>query len=625
MRTIPKYTFILLGVVVIAGTAMGGYYEPPINFFFIIHVESLLGGTGTYSEWLDKLVRLEDLLNTYPSHPKMTILMNGDFLEYVMAEGDSAYFRGLETAGHELGCHAHGIEQVGPFNWISTGDSTARYGQPAYNNEVTRHIWRSATAQLARLTPNIHSMCAAPFLCSTEGDLAVEFGYEVVPGNRSELCQDYLGHLNRHPMRCGTNDLYGHELEEDLSAPMIYLDHFAQIGNEVAHGYNATVPALMEAAEMTYDDWLSHESVYQDSLDYYVWTFGFLTHLGNIDDYYLEQIELFLNYLEDFYIGQYSAYGNLKGRYATSWDIAQEFMQWESVHPGWSSFNLVYEYPQNIKINEIMYKPIGWQAAEEWIELYNPTDSTYDLTNWRLRGAYTADYWQFPAGTMQPGQYIVTANNGQAFYNNYGFYPDYEVNGGTPAVDLIASGNFQMDDEGDAVVLQNTEVSAAENELNWVDAYSWGQSWHAGFCDTRNVPEGSSIGRDSISTDTDVVEDWQMYGSGAMEPTPGERNAGGLGVEEQLEIKNYELKIECYPNPFNQQLAVSFELRDASEVRLSIYDVLGREVQELGIRNWELGKNTVIWEAEGEGSGVYFVRLMVDGRWSMVEKVVLMK
>jgi|GEM_PF-3505457 len=80
-----------------------------------------------------------------------------------------------------------------------------------------------------------------------------------------------------------------------------------------------------------------------------------------------------------------------------------------------------------------------------------------------------------------------------------------------------------------------------------------------------------------------------------------------------------------YPNPFNQRLALEFTLPEAAEIKLAVYDVLGREIQVLGDGRWVMGKHSVVWEAEGVGSGVYFVRLMVDGERSMVRKVVLMK
>jgi|GEM_PF-1183356 len=95
--------------------------------------------------------------------------------------------------------------------------------------------------------------------------------------------------------------------------------------------------------------------------------------------------------------------------------------------------------------------------------------------------------------------------------------------------------------------------------------------------------------------------------------------------EEQVEIVNQFESMGVYPNPFNQQLAISFELREASEVKLAVYDVLGREVANLASRDSHLGTNTVVWDAEGVGSGVYFVRLSVASGQSSVRKVVLMK
>jgi len=80
-----------------------------------------------------------------------------------------------------------------------------------------------------------------------------------------------------------------------------------------------------------------------------------------------------------------------------------------------------------------------------------------------------------------------------------------------------------------------------------------------------------------------------------------------------------------FPNPFNGSAVISFELKAESEVELKIYDVGGREIQRLEAGGWGLGKHSVVWDAEGMGSGVYFVRLTVDGGQSKVKKVVVVK
>jgi hypothetical protein len=77
----------------------------------------------------------------------------------------------------------------------------------------------------------------------------------------------------------------------------------------------------------------------------------------------------------------------------------------------------------------------------------------------------------------------------------------------------------------------------------------------------------------------------------------------------------------CYPNPFNSSVAISFQLLAASEVELKIYDISGREVAALGTGRWALGEHSVVWDANGMPSGIYFVRLTANS----VQKVVLMK
>ena len=85
------------------------------------------------------------------------------------------------------------------------------------------------------------------------------------------------------------------------------------------------------------------------------------------------------------------------------------------------------------------------------------------------------------------------------------------------------------------------------------------------------------------------------------------------------------VELNAYPNPFNSSTAISFELRDASPVKLAVYDMLGREVAILETRNSHLGTNRVVWDGSNQASGVYFVRLSVVGGQSSVKKVMLVK
>ncbi len=68
-----------------------------------------------------------------------------------------------------------------------------------------------------------------------------------------------------------------------------------------------------------------------------------------------------------------------------------------------------------VVINEIMYHPGAPDAA--FVELFNPTTNTFDLTGWSLDGTGFA----FPSGSViTNGQYLVLANDRGAFANTYG-------------------------------------------------------------------------------------------------------------------------------------------------------------------------------------------------------------
>jgi len=75
------------------------------------------------------------------------------------------------------------------------------------------------------------------------------------------------------------------------------------------------------------------------------------------------------------------------------------------------------------------------------------------------------------------------------------------------------------------------------------------------------------------------------------------------------EIPERAILLRSYPNPFNPTTTIEYELPEQAFVKLSAFDVLGREVGVLaeGLRNG--GRHTVQFNAHGFASGTYVARL----------------
>jgi hypothetical protein len=79
-----------------------------------------------------------------------------------------------------------------------------------------------------------------------------------------------------------------------------------------------------------------------------------------------------------------------------------------------------------------------------------------------------------------------------------------------------------------------------------------------------------------------------------------------------------------YPNPFNPVTTISYDLPANAAVKLTVYDLLGREVAVLAEGVQEAGTHDVVFDASGYPSGVYFYRIEA-GAFSAARKLVLMK
>ncbi|MBU1652298.1 T9SS type A sorting domain-containing protein, partial [bacterium] len=92
---------------------------------------------------------------------------------------------------------------------------------------------------------------------------------------------------------------------------------------------------------------------------------------------------------------------------------------------------------------------------------------------------------------------------------------------------------------------------------------------------------------------------------------------------ESLKIGEYGL-ITANPNPFNPTTILSYELRVAGSVLLTVYDIQGREAARL-VNGWqEAGIHKVTFDGADLSSGIYFVRLQA-GEFTALQKLVLLK
>lgn len=79
-----------------------------------------------------------------------------------------------------------------------------------------------------------------------------------------------------------------------------------------------------------------------------------------------------------------------------------------------------------------------------------------------------------------------------------------------------------------------------------------------------------------------------------------------------------------YPNPFNPSTVIAYTLANDAPTRLSVFDVLGREVAVLVDAHHSAGSYQVVFDATELSSGIYLIRLQV-GSETFIKRMTLIK
>ncbi len=158
--------------------------------------------------------------------------------------------------------------------------------------------------------------------------------------------------------------------------------------------------------------------------------------------------------------------------------------------------------------------------------------------------------------------------------------------------------------------------------------------------------DGQTIFQDNANAfSTGILNGWGdnrvVYLSFALEAAGGAGSSLNTGEVLQILVDQYlnatsvdepaagrpvsDRLLPAWPNPFNPDTRLAFELSRSARARLSVHNVLGQEVAVLQDGPLAAGSHQRVFQGGALPSGLYLVNLSVDGRPAQQQKILLVK
>ena len=107
-------------------------------------------------------------------------------------------------------------------------------------------------------------------------------------------------------------------------------------------------------------------------------------------------------------------------------------------------------------------------------------------------------------------------------------------------------------------------------------------------------------------------------------------NEGVSTEDDNIQNSIKKIQLRNYPNPFNPETNIVFNLLGESKVELSVYNMKGQKIKSLLNDQISAGEHSIVWNGDDEvgksvSSGVYFYKLYVNGKIEAVKKCLLLK
>lgn len=231
------------------------------------------------------------------------------------------------------------------------------------------------------------------------------------------------------------------------------------------------------------------------------------------------------------------------------------------------------------------------------------------------------------AGSVASGTYqLLSANDGQYLTINstgsgnprtmdwYGVVTIAEAQGDVRRLAVSYDGKYTRNNTSQQVYLYDWQA----NSWTQIDSRTVGgvdiTVAYSTTVPTRFISSGGEIrlrvaasGPNSRACQADYMA-FQIETAGAALSRRADTDEPRLMTAHPEELRLYQ----NYPNPFNPTTTITFDLPQVSHVRLTVYDMLGREIRSLLDGTVNAGRHSVLFDASGLASGSYIYRLEGD-------------
>src|SRR5476651_2404420 len=218
-------------------------------------------------------------------------------------------------------------------------------------------------------------------------------------------------------------------------------------------------------------------------------------------------------------------------------DGADDFYRLSAKTPGTNNAPILIS---DVVINELMYDPISGNDDDQYVELYNRSTNTVDLSGWQLSDAVS---YTIPAGTLlATNGYLVVARNTANLFSKY---PN--LNSGNTVGNF--SGKLSHNGEHIALLMpvthNGTNINIMVNDLTYGTGGRWGE-WSGGGGNSLELIDPNSNNRlaanwaDSDDTQksvwtnietTGVMDNGANYESGILHAQIGILDSGECLVD----------------------------------------------------------------------------------------------